>query len=133
MTGILEGLEKCLDNINREIEGFKKRQMAGMFAAGLLIQRRSQKLVPVERGKLKASAYTRKEATQSVVIGYSAAYALPVHENMEQKLKGIKRPSGLGVYWGPNGQPKFLERPFRDGRADILETITSYTAGKSGS
>ena len=28
----------------------------------------------------------------------------------------IPRASGLGVYWGPNGQPKFLEQPFRDNR-----------------
>lgn len=126
----LEGLENALRNLNREIEQKKEKAAAGMFAAGLLIERRSKKLVPREYGNLVGSGYTRKESATSVVVGYTSAYALAIHENMEQKLKGQKRPSGLGVYWGPRGQPKFLEQPFREGKKDILETIKSYAEKK---
>ncbi len=124
---VFEGLEQAINNLNREIEKKQKKQLAGMYAAGLLVERRSKKLVPREHGPLVASGYTRKESEKSVIVGYSAGYALAVHENMEAKLRGKPRPSGLGVYWGPSGEPKFLERPFREGQKDILETIASYT------
>lgn len=54
----------------------------------------------------------------SVIVGYTANYALHVHENIEMKWKGLPRiaPS-KGNYWdgsrGP-GQPKFLEQPARE-------------------
>ena len=74
----------------------------------------------------------KQSATQKAVVGYSAAYAIYVHENMEiwppgMRLAGKPRPGGLvasgkrkgqprhGYYWDPQGQaqPKFLESPFR--------------------
>ena len=30
------------------------------------------------------------------------------------KWRGKPRRSGIGVYWGPNGQAKFLEQPARE-------------------
>ncbi len=66
----------------------------------------------------------------SVIVGYSSKYALFVHENLEQRLKGTNRPSGLGVYWGPNGGPKFLEEPARTFQKEIANIIT--TALKKG-
>jgi len=52
----------------------------------------------------------------SVVVGFTATYALYVHENMEMKLKGLPRPKGRGLYWDPQGiaGPKFLEGPARE-------------------
>lgn len=35
--------------------------LKGLFAAGLRLQRESQKLVPIDTGNLKGSAFTRKE------------------------------------------------------------------------
>lgn len=54
----------------------------------------------------------------SVTVGYTAYYALYVHENLDPVTMGmdIPRASGLGVLWGPHGQPKFLEGPFRTNR-----------------
>ncbi len=54
----------------------------------------------------------------SVIVGYTANYALHVHENIGMKWKGSPRiaPS-KGNYWdgsrGP-GQAKFLEQPARE-------------------
>lgn len=69
----------------------------------------------------------------SVVVGYTAAYALFVHENMEMKLEGQPRPSGLGVYWGPEGAgPKFLEGPARENRDVLAEIVkTAIRQGKT--
>lgn len=50
----------------------------------------------------------------SAVVGYTAAYALWVHEMIE-KHRGEPRSGGKGNYWDPpgRGQPKFLEQPAR--------------------
>lgn len=69
--------------------------------------------------------------TVTVLVGYTAKYALFVHENMEASTlgKGIPRPSGLGVYWGPPQYgPKFLEGPAREFAKDIVNVITSAFA-----
>lgn len=128
-----KGLEQVLGNINSEISGIETRSVGGLLKGGLMIQRRSQGKVPVERGNLKASAYTRKapEDPNAVEVGYSAAYALFVHENMEQKLKGEPRPSALGEYWGPNGEPKFLESTLNESASDFVEIVRQEAEVKS--
>ena len=54
---------------------------------------------------------------RTVVVGYSAPYAVRVHENMVMKLKGRVRKSKIGTYWstinGQDGSSKFLEKPLR--------------------
>lgn len=126
-----KGLEQVLKNLNKEIGNVQNRSLAGLFAAGLTIQAEAQRRVPVEYGNLRGSAYTRKRmkgasSGGSVEVGFTAAYAIYIHENMEQKLKGQARPSGLGVYWGPNGQPKFLESAMVDQRQRVIELVASY-------
>ncbi len=59
---------------------------------------------------------SRLRGEKSVITGFTAAYALYVHENMEMKLAGQPRPKGRGFYWDPQGisGPKFLEGPARE-------------------
>lgn len=57
-------------------------------------------------------------------VGYTSNYALFVHENIVQKLAGEPRPSGLGVYWGPAGEPKFLEGPAREMADELGKTVS---------
>ena len=91
----------------------------GLKKAGLLLQRESQKVVPVDLGVLKASAFTRETGAgfaTVVYVGYTAAYAIYVHELVGMKLKGQPRGGGhKGKYWDPQGrgQAKFLEEPAR--------------------
>jgi len=71
-----------------------------------------------------------KEIT--IAAGYDAPYAIFVHEAIEMKLKGKKRPSGIGVYWGPSGKAKFLEDPARQETKAIGAAIsTTLQAGGS--
>lgn len=110
-------------------DAWKKRKAAmgpkvelGLKTAGLFLQRESQLLVPVDFGILKASAFTRAEGkgfSTLVLVGYTAFYAMFVHEMVEMKLKGLPRepsPPHRGNYWDPagRGQAKFLEAPARD-------------------
>lgn len=66
----------------------------------------------------------------SVIVGYTAKYAIYVHENMEiwppgMRLKGVPRPKGQGRYWDPQGkaQPKFLEQPARDLKNELARIV----------
>lgn len=103
----------------------KKEEMGpmvelGLKTAGLFLQRESQLLVPVDFGVLKASAFTRAEGkgfSTVVLVGYTAFYAMFVHEMVEMKGKGLpRRAPSQGNYWDPagRGQAKFLEAPARD-------------------
>lgn len=67
----------------------------------------------------------RRDVKGSVRVGYSAPYAGAVHEKVDMVLQGIPRPSGIGVYWGPHGQAKFLEEPTRTLSKGMGEFITA--------
>ena len=66
------------------------------------------------RSKAAAAA---KGADVSVIVGYTARYAVYVHEDTEMKLRGKPRKGKghRGLYWDPQGQgqAKFLEAPAR--------------------
>ena len=83
MAGVT-GLNEVLANLNREIGQISKRSIDGLMEAGLQVQAQSQRLVPVDTANLKGSAYTRKQG-QGVEVGYTAAYAPFVHEDLEAR------------------------------------------------
>lgn len=64
------------------------------------------------------------EAT--VIVGYTAAYAMAVHEDVEMKLAGQRRTGRKkGKYWDPQGRAKakFLEGPFRELSSTIVSIV----------
>jgi len=83
--------------------------------------------------KLKnLAAKANKDGNATVIVGYTANYALYVHENVEMKWRGFPRNMTIrkgedgiaytgysergrwrGLFWGPAGQAKFLEAPAR--------------------
>lgn len=117
-----------LNELNRELKALAKEAPAAVrrasFAGGLVVQRASQQNTPVEYGNLKGSAYTQKTPL-GAEVGYTSSYALFVHENMEQTLKGDPRPSGLGTYWNPGG-PKFLERAVEEKAEEVRDIVEAY-------
>jgi hypothetical protein len=134
-AGKVEGLDTVMANLNREVLAIAGGTLAGLLEAGLIIQRDAQLHVPVDVGNLKASAYTR-EATHSradrpaVEVGFTAAYAVFVHENLEMKLKGQERTSGSGKgrYWDPQGRagPKFLQNSVNRNRGKVLRAVQKH-------
>jgi hypothetical protein len=84
----------------------------------LKIQRNSDQRVPVEYGNLRGSSYVEQNLKPgsggSWEVGYTASYATYVHENLEMKWRGKPRRSGIGEYWGPHGESKFLEKAFNE-------------------
>lgn|SRR3990167_1107320 len=118
------GLKQIIANLVRATRSIEMGTEQGLKLAGLRLQKESQGLVPVDLGPLKASAYTRATGTglrTVVYVGYTALYALHVHELIGMTLKGQLRtvppgqPGYRGRFWDPQGkaQAKFLEEPAR--------------------
>lgn len=125
----ITGIRTVLLNIRRRHAKMGIDFERGATLAGLTLQRASQLKVPVDFGVLKNSAFTRKEGiglSASVIVGYTASYAVYVHENVEMKGKGLprKKPS-KGRYWDPQGrgQAKFLEEPARSMARELRNII----------
>lgn len=121
----LEGLSEVLTRLNAEIGGIKNRGLDGLLEAGLKIEAASNNRAPRDLGNLVGSSYARKaqDGSMSVEVGYGASYAAAVHENLEMKLKGEPRQSGRGVYWGPKGGSKFLEKTVRENEKAIVQIV----------
>lgn len=128
--------EKIRANIERYRQRLGRHLEVGLLRAGLALQRESQLRVPVDTGNLKASAFTRLEGEgldAQVAVGYTAGYALYVHEAVGMKLKGKPRRAGtrpggkgwLGRYWDPQGraQPKFLQAPADEMTGELREIV----------
>lgn len=82
----------------------------------------------------KRSADLTRKVQVSVIVGYTAAYALYVHENREiwppgMRLAGQPRPRNRGLFWDPQGQakPAFLIDPAREKRHEIGRIIVEVT------
>jgi hypothetical protein len=125
----------------------------GLSAAGLYLQRESQKIVPVQTGNLKNSAFTRRFGLGvkiDVIVGYTAVYAAFVHEDLTKahgKEFNVKHAAELAHTgkltkagnWSPtlragtaaggmfprgeNQQAKFLEKPAREQRLTLFKII----------
>lgn len=58
---------------------------ANAYRAGLYVQRESQKIVPIDTGNLRNTAFTRNIGgagwLHDVIVGYTANYAVYVHED----------------------------------------------------
>jgi len=113
----------------------------GLKRAGLYLQRKSQEIVPVHKGNLKASAGTRATGTgwnTDVVVFYTAAYAVYVHERTDvahgkefnikhaDEIASAHTPAQRKVWFnrGENQQAKFLETPARTEKPMLLKIIT---------
>jgi hypothetical protein len=111
----------------------------GLLKAGLALQRESMKIVPIQTGNLRNSAFTRSEGSgfQTVVIvGYTAKYALFVHEILDnahgqefnkKHADRISRAKGAArKVWfnrGIDQQAKFLEKPLREQHDRLMHIV----------
>lgn len=131
------GLKNILGNLEVSKQRVGGAVGRGIKKAGLILQAESQKLVPVDFGILKASAFTRANNKASsfktvVEVGYTAAYAIFVHENVEMKGKGLPRKAPhKGFYWDPQGTAtaKFLEKPFKTFGPVLRQTVADEVKG----
>lgn len=115
------GVTGILKNLKLNEAQIAIRIPLALKAVGLTLQASSQKAVPVDLGNLKASAFTRASSSginTTVTVGYTARYALFVHELTEMKGKGLdRRAPSKGKYWDPQGR----------GRAKFLQGVANET------
>lgn len=112
---VLVGTDKVLANLNKEIRRIKGKTRVGMKASLDLIKGRSQALTPVDTTNLRAGQFTDVEETKNGIIGVvgaQAAYAIFVHEILENKHEV--------------GQAKFLETAVKQSTREILKLITRF-------
>lgn len=139
---VLRNKELVKANIRARIQKKVAQFTEGLKQAGLYIQAKSMEIVPVDYGILKGSAFTRVEGENTskvrVVVGYTAKYAVYVHENLDaahgaafnrkhaaelsaakaKQKKGISVQGPYRMSRGENQQAKFLEQPFRQAQMD---------------
>lgn len=72
----------------------------------------------------------RKDYNVRSRVGFSAPYALWVHEKVDMLWKGRPRRSGIGVYWGPAGEAKFLTRAAKEYRSVMALIVRTALKAK---
>ncbi len=140
VTGI-SGIDVIIRNLKRVDAQIARGVARGLKRGGLLLQRKSQEIVPVDKGPLKASAFTRNVGGSGfktdIIVGYTAGYAVYVHEDLEKahgEAFNIKHAEEIAnahtkaqkKMWfnrGLNQQAKFLEQPARQLKPVILKII----------
>jgi len=141
----LTGVTQVRKNMQRFTVDLSVKFSIGLRAGGLYLQRFSQKFYcPVWKGNLKNSAFTRSFGQgfhTDVFVGYTAAYAAFVHEDVDkrhgrkfneyysQEIAAADTPAKKRYYHnrGETQQAKFLEKPAREQRPQILAIIAGET------
>ena len=133
----ISGIDKIIRNLGRIDAQIARGVARGLKRGGLLLQRESQKIVPVDKGPLKASAFTRNIGGSGfktdIIVGYTTAYAVYVHEDLEaahgeafnrKYAEQIADTANKQFHnRGSNQQAKFLEQPARELKPVILKII----------
>ena len=131
MASEIDGLEETNRNLKRQIERISG-PLTERFITEMLIAAgaRAASYTPVATSALINSQYRKTwQAQQSWVgeLGYGAEYAKYVND-AEGTLMGTntpRSPARLGNVWGPNGQPKFMDKGVEEMVAQDLAGIIS--------
>jgi hypothetical protein len=102
--------QRLLARSARKVQAFQR----GVRQAGYYVFQLTQAAVPVETGELKASGWMRfagRGTTFTFTIGYSAEYAIYVHEDL--------------TAYHPQGQAKYVEAPMRQARGTVNTMIVA--------
>ncbi|VEB97273.1 Uncharacterised protein [Cedecea lapagei] len=121
VKGVSQAKQK-LDALLGEVQGRKVGR--AIKSALFIIGADAATMTPIDTSYLVNSQYQELLVNGTRVtgrVGYSANYAVYVHE-ASGKLKGRPRANGSGNHWDPSGEPKFLEKAFKD-NADKVSAI----------
>ena len=114
------GVNEVIKNL-RKVKGILAEEIGvNLKRAGLFLQRKSQQIVPIDKNNLRPSAFTRSEGKgfkTDVQVGYTAAYAVYVHENLEARHR-------------PGKSAKYLENPMKQNRDKLLKIIAGVKLKK---
>jgi hypothetical protein len=120
-TGV-KGFDVVLSNLNKAIREIENRTMGGLIESARLIRvdmDETEPVIPVDLNNLRLSWHTepfRKGAVWGLLMGFSANYAVFVHEMVDKSNKKInwtRKKSG----------PKFFEYAIKRNVGLIYKTI----------
>lgn len=120
----IKGFNEVMRNLNREIRKIEGRTMQGLIGSAAYIRAdmdHTQPLIPIKTGTLRSSwfvtPYHGAKKTIGLIMGFSANYAVYVHEMMESSL-------GNAINWSrPGSGPKFFEAAIKRNVNVILGII----------
>lgn len=126
----VKGIQRVRRNLKKALTTeITRRAESAMHQAAALVGGEAALLTPVDLGTLINSQYRTVVVDGMVVratIGYTAQYAAAVHEakgttkgKRRPKIKGLER----GMYWAPDGEPKFLKKAGDKSRTEIGRII----------
>ena len=107
----LLGVEKVLQNLNKEAKRIGKHSMASLIRVMIFIRREMDPLIPIDTGNLRASFFNNPMRTSMgpiIIFGFTANYAVHVHENIDAKFKK------------PTAEAKFMEKAIDRNKGKIL-------------
>lgn len=114
----VDGISDTIKRMHTVAGEYADGMEQGLIRAGLFLLARAQEFVPVDTGFLKRSGYvakTGKGFSTLVSVGFTAPYAIWVHERLD-------------LHHAPPTMAKFLEHPatlFRDQMAQIIREEAS--------
>jgi len=109
----VDGVTHLIKTIRALKKQKAKQQERNVIRTCLYIQKESQKIVPVDTGALRNSAFTRKEGKGSKtvgIVGYTMDYAIYVHEDLDAQH-------------APGKTAKYLERILIEHKAEIRDIL----------
>jgi hypothetical protein len=121
----IRGLERVVANLNREIKEIEGRSLKGLLLAVAMVRQSMENtppLIPISPGggNLRASWFatpTSMPAGPAVICGFSANYAVYVHEMLASA-------TGNPINWSrPGSGPKFFQSALRRNTDKILQII----------
>lgn len=128
-----EGDKEFQDRVDRYRTHAPDAFGAALHELGLAIMADSVKMVPVDTGRLRSSAFVsgprKSHGSVFVMVGYGTRYALAVHESVGEVLRGEERqgtyPNGAekrGNYWD-SGESKFLSKALNKWKTKALRHL----------
>lgn len=105
---IVSGLNEVLRNFDKIKKDSERKRKQAFIRIGAIVKADSVKNTPVDTGNLRSSAFI-KAAKDKVSIGYTAAYAFVVHEDLEAHHEV--------------GEAKYLERAVTRNKPRILQEL----------
>lgn len=123
----IKGGKQLQERYRKAMQQLPVYTSAALLDAGNHIINESKKLTPVDTGNLRVNQSARLIDKQTVLLEVKSEYALYVHENLEQKLKGQKRPHPKkGEYW-ETGEPRFLAKAMQRNFKAVMQKLTKST------
>lgn len=105
----LKGLSDVKAALKKVQSDMEKKKRTALNRIGVIIKADAVKMTPVDTANLRGSAYIDIDGSEKVLVGYTAAYAPYVHENLEARHE--------------IGEAKFLEKAVQKNQKRIIEEL----------